>query len=103
LAIEKVLEIKEAESEAQSIRAEATDGAKKLMEDARLEVLSIAQAAKDEADETYKQVIAKASSEAEIIFDRIILDAKRDCDMLASNASRNKEKAVSIIVERIVG
>ena len=32
------------------------------MEDARLEVLSIAQAAKDEADETYKQVIAKASS-----------------------------------------
>lgn len=103
MAIEKVLDIKETEAEAQSIRTEAAEESRKLMEDARKEIVSIAQNAKDEADEVYRKALAKAESEANIIFDRIILNAKRDCDALSSGASRNKGKAVSIIVERIVG
>lgn len=103
MTIEKVLEIKEVETEAQDIRTSAAEEARMLMEDARKEVQSIELSAKQEADAVYRKAIEKAESEADIIFDRIILSAERDCDTLEANAFRNKDKAVSIIVERIVG
>ncbi|NCB42763.1 MAG: hypothetical protein EOM59_09105 [Clostridia bacterium] len=102
MAIEKVLEIKEVEAEAKEIRRKASEEAKQLMEKARQEVLDAVISAESDAGELYRQKLEKAESEASIIYDSIILDAEKDCELLVSRAERNKNKAVASIVERIV-
>lgn len=102
MAIEKVLEIREVEAEAQAIRANAMDEAKKLMEDARRDLLSVAARAEEQMSASYKEKLAKAESEAKIIYDTILLNAEKDCELLQSRAEKNKAKAVAAIVERIV-
>lgn len=102
MAIEKVLEIKEVEAKAKEIRRNASEETKQLMEKARQEILDAAIQADADAGNIYKQKLEKAESEASIIYDSIILDAEKDCELLISRAEKNKKKAVSVIVERIV-
>jgi vacuolar-type H+-ATPase subunit H len=102
VAIEKVLEIKEVEAEAKEIRRKASEETKQLMEKGRQEILDAAIKAETDSGEIYKQKLEKAESEASIIYDSIILDAEKNCELLVSRAEKNKKSAVSIIVERIV-
>jgi vacuolar-type H+-ATPase subunit H len=102
LAIEKVLEIREVEAEAQKIRANATEEAKKLMEDARQDVIDVAARAEDQVSDIFRDKLAKAESEAKIIYNSILLNAEKDCELLQARAEKKKAKAVAVIMERIV-
>lgn len=103
MAFEQVVEIKEVEAKAQDIRRKAAEEAKKLLEDARQEVVTVTNNAEAEAGKLYKEKLAKAESEANIIYDSIILNAEKDCELIVARAEKNKKNAVSIIRERIVG
>jgi len=102
LAIEKVLEIREVEAEAQKIRADATDQAKKLMEEARQDLIDVAAKGEDQIADIFRDKLAKAESEAKIIYNSVLLSAEKDCELLQSRAEKKKAKAVAVIMERIV-
>jgi vacuolar-type H+-ATPase subunit H len=58
--------------------------------------------ARKTADSDRSQVLSKAESEGQLLYESIINDAAKDCDEILTKASANMDKAASIILERIV-
>jgi vacuolar-type H+-ATPase subunit H len=60
----------------------------------------------DEARKTAEfhrsEVLSKAESEGQLLYDGIINDAAKESDIILTNASTNMDNAALIILERIV-
>ena len=77
--------------ESKRIVSEATDEAAALIEKARLE-----------ADASYKGTLANANEEAMAEYEKTIGQAHWECDMLLDSAKKNLDKAISVIVGKVV-
>jgi len=58
--------------------------------------------ARKKAESDRSEVLSKAESEGQLLYDGIINDAARDCDEILTKSGQNMDKAASIILERIV-
>ena len=58
--------------------------------------------AKKTAESHRTEVLSKAESEGQLLYDGIINAAAKECDIILNNANDNMDSAASIILERIV-
>ena len=58
--------------------------------------------AKKTAESHRTDVLSKAESEGQLLYDGIINDAAKECDIISNTANDNMNSAASIILERIV-
>jgi vacuolar-type H+-ATPase subunit H len=102
LAIEQIKLIREVEEKADQIRRKSNSEAKQKALDAEKEASILLEQANKKADEIYKDAIAKAEEEASETYNEVIQKAKGDCAKISSQADKNMDKAIAIIVGRVV-
>ena len=102
MSIEVIKVIKEAEEKAEAIKKDAAVQAKSVITNANALAQSILDDAKKSAESHRAEVLNKAESEGQLLYDGIINDAAKECDILCQKANDNMNNAASIILERIV-
>lgn len=102
MSIEVIKVIKEAEEKAESIKRDAAVQAKLIITNANAQAQSILEEAKKAAESNTVDVLSKAESEGQLLYDSIINDAARECEAIFKSANDNMNSAASIILERIV-
>ena len=102
MSIEVIKVIKEAEEKAEAIKKDALAQAKQIITDANEEAKSILDKAFHDAELSRIEMIKKAESEGQLLYDGIIDDAAKKCDGILIKANDNMNEAASIILERIV-
>ena len=102
MSIEVIKVIKEAEEKAESIKRDAAVQAKLVITNANSQAQSILDEAKKTAESNRADVLTKAESEGQLLYDSIINDAARECEVISNIANDNMNSAASIILERIV-
>ena len=96
--IEQVLEI---EKQAQGILDAATRGAEQLTSKAEQEAREILEQARNQAQEEARRMVAQAQSEQET--GAIISKAEEKNRQTEQLASKNMDKAVAFVLERVIG
>ena len=102
MSIEVIKVIKEAEEKAEVIKKDATVQAKQIITNANSQAQDILDEARKIAESHRSEVLSKAESEGQLLYDGIINDAVKECDMILTKASDTMDDAASIILERIV-
>lgn len=102
MSIEVIKVIKEAEEKAEAIKKDAALQAKSVITNANALAQSILDDAKKTAELHRAEVLVKAESEGQLLYDGIINDAAKESDELCQKANDNMNNAASIILERIV-
>ncbi|HHZ00476.1 MAG TPA: hypothetical protein PLV23_06415 [Sedimentibacter sp.] len=102
MSIEVIKVIKEAEEKAEAIKKDAAAQAKLIITNANAQAQEILDEARKTADINRSEVLSKAESEGQLLYEGIINDAAKDCDEILTKASANMDRAASIILERIV-
>ncbi len=102
VSIEVIKVIKEAEEKAEKIKKEATVQAKLIITNANAEAEGILDEARKVAESNRAEVLSKAESEGQLLYDGIINGAAKECDITLNKANDNMNNAASIILERIV-
>lgn len=102
MSIEVIKVIKEAEEKAEAIKKDAAVQSKLVITNANALAQSILDDAKKSAESHRAEVLNKAESEGQLLYDGIINDAAKECDILCQKANDNMNDAASIILERIV-
>ena len=102
MSIEVIKVIKEAEEKAEVIKKDAAVQAKLVITNANALAQSILDEAKKTAESHRTEVLSKAESEGQLLYDGIINDAAKESDMVSKIANDNMNSAASIILERIV-
>ena len=102
MSIEVIKVIKEAEEKAEAIKKDAAVQAKSVITNTNALAQSILEDAKKTAQSHRAEVLSKAESEGQLLYDGIINDAAKECDILCQKANDNMNNAASIILERIV-
>ena len=102
MSIEYIKQIREQEEKADKIRHDAHTEARLIVNAAVDKAQSLLSGAQTEADTLYKDTIAKANDEAETDYERTLHHAKWECDMLLAGAEKKMDKAVSIIVRKVI-
>jgi V/A-type H+/Na+-transporting ATPase subunit G/H len=102
VSIEILKLIKEAEDKAELIKKEAAQQSKQITTNANVETSRILEEAVAKAESNRLDVIKNAESEAQLIYEQIIKKAEIKCNDIIKSAESNMDKAVSIILERIV-
>ena len=102
MSIEVIKVIKEAEEKAEAIKKDAAVQSKLVITNANALAQSILDDAKKSAESHRAEVLNKAESEGQLLYDGIINDAAKECDILCQKANDNMNNAASIILERIV-
>lgn len=102
MSIEVIKVIKEAEEKAEAIKKDAAVQAKVVITNANALAQSILDEAKKTSESSRNEVLSIAESEGQLLYDGIINDAAKKCDILFEKANANMDNAASIILERIV-
>ncbi|MDV3427245.1 MAG: ATP synthase archaeal subunit H [Bacillota bacterium] len=102
MALDAIKEIKEAEEKAQSIIKEAENKGKELLKNAEIQGKKIEEDLMKEAKEECNTILAAAEQEGNEKAKPIIDDGDKEILNLKNISPELKEKAVNLIVERIV-
>lgn len=102
VSIEVIKVIKEAEEKAERIKKDAALQAKLIITNANAEAESILDEARKIAESNRSELLSKAELEGQLLYDGIINDAAKECDIISNKANDNMNNAASIILERIV-
>jgi vacuolar-type H+-ATPase subunit H len=102
MSIKHLKQIREQEELADKIRRDGLSESKRIVNVAVDEAATLIEKAKSEADVLYKEAIEKTAKEAEVDYDKEIAQADKECDMLSGHAKKNLEKAVSLIVRKVM-
>jgi vacuolar-type H+-ATPase subunit H len=82
------------------------DGSKeqaaKLVADAHAEAASLKSAATTKAEALYKDVMQKANVDADAAKNELLAKAKQEASMIESLAKANLDKAVKMVLERVL-
>lgn len=82
------------------------DGAKeqaaKIVQDAYTEAASLKAKATERAEALYKEVMSKAQAEADTAKSDVLNKAKAEVDVVVSLAKANMDKAVKVVLERVL-
>lgn len=95
-------ELKKIEAEAEQIRVEAQDKAKRIIEVAQQESSQLVANAKIYADEEAKQVFEKTVQEANQKHEEQLEIARTDAGKLKVKAEKRMDKAATIIVNAVL-
>lgn len=102
MAIELIQAIHTAETEAEQIRKEGVQKAKAELAQASAQAASIMERAEEQADAQRTQVRQQAGQEAQQAYDAALEKAQEECVAIVRDAQKNMERAVAIILGRIV-
>jgi vacuolar-type H+-ATPase subunit H len=82
------------------------DGSKeqaaKLVADAHAEAASLKSSAMQKAEALYKEVMQKATTDADAAKNEMLAKAKQEAGMIESLAKANLDKAVKMVLERVL-
>jgi vacuolar-type H+-ATPase subunit H len=76
--------------------------AAKLVADAHAEAASLKASATQKAEALYKEVMQKATADAEVAKNDLLAKAKQEAGMIESLAKANIDKAVKMVLERVL-
>jgi len=99
---EYLKQILEQEEHADKIKRDGLTESKRIVSEATEEAAALIERAKQEADAAYKETLATANAEATADYDKTINQANWECDMLLDAAEKNLDKAISVIVGKVV-
>ncbi len=102
MSIEIIKVIKETEEKAELIKKEASQKSKQIIADANTEAIRILDEAREFSESKSAEVLKAAESDAQLLYDGIINDASKECEIILNKADANMDDAASIILERIV-
>jgi V/A-type H+-transporting ATPase subunit G/H len=102
VSIEVIKVIKEAEEKAEAIKKDAASQARLVITNANAQAQDILDEARKTAEFHRSEVLSKAESEGQLLYDGIINDAAKESDKILTNADTNMDNAALIILERIV-
>ena len=102
MSIKHLKQIREQEELADKIRKDGLLESKRIVSSATEDAATLIERAKSEANVLYKEAIEKSAKEAELDYDREIQQANKECDMLSDHAKKNLEKAVSLIIRKVM-
>ena len=103
MTLEYLKQIREKEALADRIRQDGVLESKKTLIAANDEAAAIIDNAQSEADELYRETIARAEKDAQLDFEKVIVNAEQECELFLEGAERHKSQAVSLIVKRVLG
>jgi len=102
MSIEYIKQIREQEERAGIIRHDGLAESKRIINAAIDEAVIIVNKAQTEALILHKDALAKANEEAAADYDKTLSHVKWECEMLLTSAEKKLDKAVSVIVERLL-
>ena len=94
--------IREEEDRAEQIKRDAITESKRIIDAATGEAAAEIEKARSEAHSLYKEALIKANSDALHEYEKMIHHAHWECGMLISNAEKKLEKAVELVVRKVV-
>lgn len=101
-SIELIKVINEAEKQADKIKKDGVQEAKNIIAEANKRASQIIADSEDKADAEYNLAINKAELDAEKVYDSIIEQTSEKSRILLSNAEKNIQDGVKVVLERIV-
>jgi len=102
MSIEYIKQIREQEEHAGKIRHDGLMESKRIFHAATDEAAALVDKAQTEARALYKDALAKANEEAASDYDKIISHVRWECEMLLSSAEKKMDKAVAVIVNKVL-
>ena len=102
MSIEILKQIRDQEESADKMRRDSLLESKRILNEANDKAATIVEAAKAESDALYKKTLADAEDQAMGHYEKTIQTAKSECEMLSKSAGNKLDKAVSIIVGKVV-
>lgn len=101
-SIELIKVINEAEEQADKIKKDGVQEAKQIVADANRKASQLILEAEDKADAEYNLEISKAEEEAGKVYDDIIEQTSEKSRVILSEAEKNIQAGVKVVLERIV-
>lgn len=102
MAIELIKVIKDVEEEADQIKKKSQADAKQLTSDVEKEASALLETARREADQASKKILSQAADEAQRRFDETMDKARMECEGIRSDAMKNLDHAVDMILRKVV-
>ena len=102
MSLEYLKQICEQEKQAEKIKQDGLAESKLIVSAATDEAAALIEKARLKADALYKETIAATNEEALTEYDKIISKANWECEMLFDIAEKNIDKAISVIVGKVV-
>lgn len=102
MAIELIKMIKDVEDEADQIKKKSQADAKQLTADAEKEASALLETARREADQASKKILSQAAEEAQKHFDDTMGKARVECEGIRSDAMKNLDHTVDMILRKVV-
>jgi vacuolar-type H+-ATPase subunit H len=99
---EYLKQILEQEEHADKVRHDGLIESRRIVSAATDEATALVEKAKLDADASYRETLAKATDEATADYDKTINQSNWECDMLLNIAEKNLDKAISVIVGKVV-
>jgi len=102
MSIKILKQIREQEELAEKIRRDGLAESRRIVSTATDEAEALVDRAQSEAHALYNKTLARANDEARLDYDKIIHHAEWECHMLLDNAGKKLDRAVSIIVGKVM-
>ena len=102
MSMEHLKKIREYEEQADKIKRDSLSESKRIASEAADKAAALINSARSEADALYRKTLAVANKEAMDDYDKIIAQAHWESDMLLTLAEKNLDKAISVIVGKVV-
>ena len=102
MSIEMIKAIRETEAEAEKIKKKATLDARQILSEANEQAYVLQDREIEKAEQQVKKMMDEAEQEASQEIAKIKSDNQKECNLLKKEANKNIEKAVEIIMGRIV-
>ena len=102
MAKEVLIEIKEAEKTGENLYKQAQAKAREIIKSAEEKANEELILAQRKADEAASEIISKKEGEAQIEIEQILKAANRQCEAIKNIPDEKVEKAVELVIERIV-
>ena len=102
MSMEVLKQIREQEEQADKIKRDGLTESKRIVSTATDEATALVEKAQLEADALYRDILAKANEDSLDDYNRIINQAHSECGMLLKVAENNLDKAISVIVGKVV-
>jgi len=100
--MEQLKKVREVEVQADLIRKEGTAEAKRIVEQAKIEAATAHDDARESAETQHQIDVKSAKDDANDMYDEMISKAKKNCNADKKRAESKMDKAVEIILRKVV-
>ena len=103
MSMEHLIKIREQEEQADKIKRDSLSESKRIVSEATDKAAALINDARSSADALYKKTLDIANEDAMSDYEKIISAANWESDMLLNLSEKNLNKAISVIVGKVVG